>query len=68
MKQQQGVTLIVVLIILVIVTLLGTIAVKTGILGLKIATNSQVSALLMENSDAALFNIENPSEVERQLP
>ena len=67
MKQQQGATLIVVLIILVIVTLLGTIAIKTGILGLKIATNSQVSALLLENSDAALFNIENPSEVERQL-
>ena len=46
MKQQQGSTLIIVLIVLVVVTLLGTIAVKTGILGLKIATNSQVNALL----------------------
>ena len=55
MKQQQGATLITVLIILVLVTVLGTIAVKTGILGLKIATNSQVNALLLENSDAALF-------------
>ena len=38
-----------------------------GIVGLKIATNSQVNALLLENSDSALFNIENPAEVERQL-
>lgn len=67
MKQQKGATLITVLVILVIVTLLGTIAVKMGIVGLKIATNSQVNALLLENSDAALFNVENPAEVERQL-
>ena len=46
MKQQKGATLITVLVILVIVTLLGTIAVKMGIVGLKIATNSQVNALL----------------------
>lgn len=67
MKQQQGATLITVLIILVLVTLLGTIAVKSGILGLKIATNSQVNTLLMGNSDSALFNIENPDQVARQL-
>ncbi len=67
MKQQQGVTLITVLIVLVLVTLLGTIAVKSGILGLKIATNSQVNTLLMGNSDSALFNIENPDQVARQL-
>ena len=34
---------------------------------MKIATNSQVSALLLESSDAALFNVENPNEVETQL-
>jgi len=67
MKQQKGATLITVLVILVIVTLLGTIAVKMGIVGLKIATNSQVNALLLENSDAALFNVENPNDVARQL-
>ena len=67
MKKQKGATLITVLVILVVVTLLGTIAVKMGIVGLKIATNSQVNALLLENSDSALFNIENPAEVERQL-
>lgn len=67
MKKEQGATLITVLIIVVLVTLLSTIAVKSGILGLKVATNSQVNALLMRNSDAALFNIENPSQVARQL-
>ena len=67
MKQQKGATLITVLVILIVVTLLGTIAVKMGIVGLKIATNSQVNALLLENSDSALFNIENPDQIERQL-
>ncbi|MFW1799736.1 pilus assembly protein PilX [Acinetobacter nematophilus] len=67
MKNQRGATLITVLIILLIVTILGAIAVKSGILSLKIATNSQVNSLLLENSDAALFNIENPKDVARQL-
>ena len=67
MKKQVGSALIIVLVILVLVTLIGTLAVRSGILGLKLATNSQVSALLLENSDSALFNIENPAEVERQL-
>lgn len=67
MKSQQGATLIVVLMILLVITIIGTIAVKSGILGLKIATNSQVNALLLESSDAALFNVENPDQVETQL-
>ncbi|CAI3139375.1 hypothetical protein MWMV8_MWMV8_01236 [Acinetobacter calcoaceticus] len=66
-RKQHGATLIVVLIILIMVTLLGTLAIKSGILGLKIATNSQVNALLLENSDAALFNVENPEKIEQQL-
>ena len=67
MKKQLGSALIIVLVILVLVTLIGTLAVRSGILGLKLATNSQVSALLLENSDSALFNIENPDQIERQL-
>jgi len=67
MKKQLGSALIIVLVILVLVTLIGTLAVRSGILGLKIATNSQVNALLLENSDSALFNIENPAEIQRQL-
>jgi hypothetical protein len=67
MKKQQGSALIIVLVILVLVTLIGTLAIRSGILGLKLATNSQVNALLLENSDAALFNVENPNDVARQL-
>jgi Tfp pilus assembly protein PilX len=63
MKKQQGSALIIVLVILVLVTLIGTLAIRSGILGLKLATNSQVNALLLENSDAALFNVENPNDV-----
>ena len=67
MKKQQGTTLIVVLIILLLITLVGTLAVKSGILGLKISTNSQVRSLLLENSNSALFNVEDPNQIARQL-
>lgn len=67
MKKHSGSALIIVLVILVLVTLMGTLAVRSGILGLKIATNSQIQSLLLENSNAALFNLENPAQVQRQL-
>lgn len=67
MKKQNGATLVIILIIVVIVALVGTFAVKSSILGLKIATNSQVQALLLNSSDSALFNIENPDRVALQL-
>ncbi|EFF81270.1 hypothetical protein HMP0015_3254 [Acinetobacter haemolyticus ATCC 19194] len=56
---QSGATLIVVLIFLVAITIIGTIAIRQSIVGLNIATNSQVSQLVMQNSDAAFFNIEH---------
>lgn len=67
MKNQKGSTLIIVLIVLLLVTIIGTVAVKTSILGLGLATNDQVNVLLLENSDSALFNLENPQAVSRQL-
>ena len=67
MFKQRGSTLIMTLVILVLITLVGTMAIKSGILGLRLATNSQVQALLMENSNAALFNIEDPAQIARQL-
>ena len=67
MRKQQGATLIVVLVILTLVTLVGTLAVKSGILDLKISTNSQVRSLLLENSNSALFNVEDPNQIARQL-
>ena len=66
-NSQHGATLIVVMGILVVIVMIGTWAIRSGILGLKLATNSQVQALLLENSNAALFNLEDPNQVARQL-
>ena len=67
MKNQSGATLIIVLVMLLLVTLLGGMAVRSGILDLRVSTNSQVNALLLENNNAAFFNIEDPNNLLRQL-
>lgn len=67
MQRQSGSALIIVLVVLVFVTLIGTLAIRSGILGLKLATNSQIQSLLLENSNSALFNLEDPAQVARQL-
>ncbi|ALD02628.1 pilus assembly protein PilX [Acinetobacter sp. TTH0-4] len=66
-KNQQGATLIVVLILLVIMTIIGTLAVRNSLTSLNIATNSQAQQLLIQNSDSAIFNVENPSFLIRNL-
>lgn len=60
-NKQTGATLVVVLILLVIVTIVGTLAVKSSLTALNIATNSQAQQLLVQNSDSAIFNVENPA-------
>lgn len=67
MIKHKGSTLIIVLVILLLITVIGTIAIRSGILSLKISTNTQIQALLLENSNAALFNIEDPGLVERRF-
>lgn len=67
MNKHKGSTLVIVLIVLILVTLIGAMGVRTGIFGLKLATNSQIQALLLESSNAALFNLEDPTQVERQV-
>ena len=67
MKRQLGSALVIVLVMLVLIVSIGTWAIKSGVLGLRLATNSQVQALLLENSNAALFNLEDPKQVARQL-
>ena len=54
-KNQRGATLIVVLLILVAIIVLGTLAVRQGLVSLGIATNSQAQQLLLQNSDAAFL-------------
>lgn len=57
MKRQQGATLIVVLVLLVIITILGTLAIRQSLTSLNIATNSQAQQLLMQSSDAVLYRL-----------
>ena len=59
--KQEGATLIVVLILLVIITMIGTLAIRSSLTTLNIATNSQAQQLLVQNSDSAIFNVENPA-------
>ncbi len=67
MKQQLGAALIVVLVLLVAITAIGIVAVRQGIVGLNIATNSQAQQLLIQNSDAAFFNVEQEDNLIQSL-
>ncbi|TCB60663.1 PilX N-terminal domain-containing pilus assembly protein [Acinetobacter terrae] len=64
-KQQTGATLIVVLILLLVITVIGTLAIRSSLTSLNIATNSQGQQLLLQNSDAAIFNVESPNLLQR---
>lgn len=55
-KSQQGSTLISVLLILLVITVLGVMAMRQGLTTLNISTNAQVKQLLVQSSDAASNN------------
>lgn len=64
---EQGATLIAVLLILLLVTILGTLAIRQGLVSLNISTNSQAKSLLLQNSDSAIYTLENPSNIDQNL-
>lgn len=64
-NKHRGNTLIVVLILLIIITVLGTIAVRQGLFSLKVATNSQAQSLLLQNTDAYFLKLEAASNVQK---
>lgn len=66
-KNQQGATLIMVMIVLLLVSAIATVAMKNGMFGLRLSTNNQVDSLLLENNNSALFNLEDPNKVEHRL-
>lgn len=66
-KTQHGATLIVVLLLLVAITVIGALAIRSSTTQLRVATASQAQQLMLQNSDAALFQLENPSELSRQM-
>lgn len=61
---QSGAVLIVVLVMLVLLTLVGTWAIRGSIISLKIATNAQAEALLKQTSDSVFFTLENKTDDE----
>lgn len=66
-KIERGSTLIVVLVILVAITIMGSLAIRSSITSLKVVTMGQAQQLMMQNSDAALFQVENPDRLGRNM-
>lgn len=50
-RQQRGATLIVVLIMLLVITIVGVLAIRVAMTSLNIATNSQIGQLLLQTGD-----------------
>lgn len=59
-KHERGATLIIVLMILLLIMVVGTLAIRQSITSLKMVSNNQIQALLLQNSDAALMYFQNP--------
>ena len=66
-NNQKGATLIVVLIFLVLITIIGTVAIRQSMVGLNISTNAQVQQLLIQNSDSVFFQIEKPENFRNSI-
>src|SRR5690606_997734 len=67
MNHQRGATLIVVLLMLLAIIVIGTLAIRQSLVSLNIATNSQAQQLLLQNSDAAFFNVEREDNIIQAL-
>lgn len=57
-SKQNGSTLIFVLVMLLLITIVGTWAIRGAIISLNITTNAQAQSLLVQNSDAVFFQLE----------
>ena len=62
---QQGSTLIVVMGLLLIITLVGTLAMKSSLVSLNIATNSQAQQIMTQSSDSTMFALQDPKQFNR---
>lgn len=58
LHKQRGATLIVVMILLVLISVIGLYAIRSSLFSLKLATNAQVQAMMMQTSDVALSHLE----------
>ncbi len=66
-SSQRGAALIVVMVMLLVIMIIGTIAVRQSLVSLNIATNGQAQQLLMQNSDAAFYNVEKEANLVQSL-
>lgn len=64
---QQGSALITILLIVIIMMIIGAMSVRSGLLSLKIATNSQAVHIMNQNTDAAFLKIEDASKLSNYL-
>ena len=64
-NHERGATLIVVLMILLLIMVIGTLAIRQSLSSLKIVSNHQINTLLLQNSDAALVYFQNPNNVSK---
>ena len=62
-RSQRGSAIIVVLIAAVLLTIIGAMAIRSGIFGLRLATNSQAMHIMDQNNDASLFKIEDSEAI-----
>lgn len=57
MKKVKGATLIVVLVLLMLITMIGTWAIRQSLTSLSVATHSQAQQLLMQSSDTVFYHL-----------
>lgn len=69
MKQQQGATMIIVLVVLLLIAVAGTVALRSGMFGMRLSSNTQAGNLLINSNDSALTKFEgmDKSEVEENF-
>lgn len=67
MNKQSGTVLLLVLVVIVFISAVATIAVRSSMLALRLSSNHQIQALLLESSDAVLFALEDPQLIDQQF-
>ncbi|KAB0629176.1 hypothetical protein F7P75_02120 [Acinetobacter gandensis] len=64
---QKGSTIVVVMVVVILLTIIGAMAMRGSVFGLKIATNSQANNIMDQNNDASFYYIENLDFIKSQL-
>lgn len=60
-NNQRGAALIYVLVVLLVITVVGTLAIRQGVFSLKVVSNTQIQALLDQSTNATISRIQSPA-------